>query len=177
MYVLLEYCPGGTLFDLIENYSNKGGEGIPEGLVLNVLSDIVSGLIHMHMQDPPIAHRDIKIENILFGSDNKWKLCDLGSSTTKFIAKVREYDREIINQEIEETTTPVYRAPEQLDLYSGFPINEKVDIWALGCLLYTLMFFKSPFQPGEKLAQINANVKYPENKYSDGLMHLLKQML
>ena len=38
-----------------------------------------------------------------------------------------------------------------------------VDIWALGCILYTLMFFKSPFNPGEKLAQINANYRVPVN--------------
>lgn len=29
-------------------------------------------------------------------------------------------------------TTPQYRAPEMIDLTKGFPIDDKLDIWALG---------------------------------------------
>jgi serine/threonine protein kinase len=52
-------------------------------------------------------------------------------------------------------------------------------VWALACILYTLMYFKSPFNPGEKLAQINANIKFPSmeaSKYSKELIDLLLQM-
>ncbi len=52
-------------------------------------------------------------------------------------------------------------------------------MWALACILYTLMYFKSPFNPGEKLAQINANIKFPSmeaSKYSKELIDLLLQM-
>ncbi len=45
--------------------------------------------------------------------------------------------------------------------------------------MYTLMFFKSPFSPFEKLAQINGTVKFPPEalKYSKELIDLLKSML
>lgn len=46
--------------------------------------------------------------------------------------------------------------------------------------MYTLMFFKSPFSPFEKLAQINATVKYPSEsalKFSKEVIDLLKSML
>lgn len=43
---------------------------------------MAQGLLHMHNQTQPIAHRDIKLENVLKGSDGKWKICDFGSSTT-----------------------------------------------------------------------------------------------
>ena len=38
----------------------------------------------MHSQNPPIAHRDIKIENVLY-SNGKYKLCDFGSCSTSIV--------------------------------------------------------------------------------------------
>lgn len=61
-------------------------------------------------------------------------------------------DREAIREEIEKVTTPIYRAPEQLDLFKGYKINPKVDIWALGCIMFTLMYHKASFEDGQKLA-------------------------
>jgi hypothetical protein len=43
------------------------------------------------------------------------------------------------------------------------------------------MYYKPPFNPGEKLAQINANIKFPANstskQYSEELIKLLLSML
>lgn len=39
----------------------------------------------------------------------------------------------------------MYRPPEMTDLYLRYEINEKVDIWMLGCILYTMCFYISPF--------------------------------
>ena len=33
--------------------------------------------------------------------------------------------------QIQRNTTPMYRAPEMIDLYSNHPINEKADIWVI----------------------------------------------
>ena len=35
---------------------------------------------------------------------------------------------------IQKTTTPAYRAPEMWGLFARQLINEKVDVWALGCV-------------------------------------------
>ena len=45
----------------------------------------------------------------------------------------------------EKTTTPLYRSPEQLDLYSGYEIGTKVDVFAVGVLMFMLCFKKQPF--------------------------------
>lgn len=35
-------------------------------------------LVHLHSQNPPVTHRDLKLENVLL-KDNKFKICDFGS--------------------------------------------------------------------------------------------------
>lgn len=58
-------------------------------------------------------------------------------------------------------TTPMYRCPEQLDLWTNYPIGTKCDIWALGCIIYYLCFQKHPFEDSAKLRIINANYVLP----------------
>lgn len=58
-------------------------------------------------------------------------------------------------------TTPMYRCPEQLDLWSNHGIGAKSDIWALGCVIYYLCFQKHPFEDSAKLRIVNANYSLP----------------
>lgn len=50
------------------------------------------------------------------------------------------------NEDIRRNTTPAYRSPEQVDLFQGHVISEKVDIWALGVILFKLACFQTPFE-------------------------------
>ena len=43
-------------------------------------------------------------------------------------------------EHIAKYTTMMYRPPEMVDFYQQFVISEKVDVWMLGCILFTLMF-------------------------------------
>ena len=55
-------------------------------------------------------------------------------------------------------------------------ITEKTDIWALGCVLYTLMFMKQPFLNASKLAILGAKYTIPpRHRYSPELVALLKK--
>ena len=127
----------------------------------NIIYDISNGLKYIHANR--IAHRDIKIENIVKGENGKWKICDFGSCTQKhYNQKLTQADVENIGNSIEKVTTPLYRAPEQLDLLKGYKINQKVDVWALGCIMYTLMYHKPPFGNGSRLAITNGHYIVPK---------------
>ena len=177
LFMLLELCPCGTLFDIIEQNTNKNLEGITdEPLLFKIINSIANGLRTLHSNQ--VAHRDLKIENVLKSQDGQWKLCDFGSCTVRqYNKKLTGQERERVEEEIEKVTTPIYRAPEQLDFFKGYKINEKIDIWALGCIMYTLMYHKPPFEPGQKLAQINGKFQIPPNPpYSTYCKSLLSAM-
>ena len=77
---------------------------------------------------------------------------------------MNELNRAILEQEIARTTSPNYRSPEQINLYSNCTLTPKVDVWALGCILYTLLFRKFPFDyDRSKLSQLNGDYKVPDD--------------
>ena len=59
----------------------------------------------------------------------------------------------------------MYRPPEMCDKYLKYAVNCQVDIWAIGCILYSLCFFKHPFQEMQKIGIINAHYFMPEEDY------------
>lgn len=82
-----------------------------------------------------------------------------------------------IEEEINKYTTLAYRAPEMIDLFSKKTITTAADIWALGCLLYKLCFFNTPF--GESpLAIQSGQFSIPANsKYTLQLHQLVRYCL
>jgi len=97
----------------------------------------------MHGQG--IAHRDIKVENILL-CNKKFKLADFGSASTVQLTDFSRQERVAeAFEEFEKHTTLMYRPPEMIDKYKGFPVTTQADVWMLGCVLFSLCFFQHPF--------------------------------
>lgn len=113
------------LFDLIELKTN-----MTELEAKLIFKQVISGMKHLH--DLGIVHRDIKDENIIVDSKGFVKLIDFGSA-----AYVRSGPFDVFVGTID------YAAPEVLsgDPYEGKP----QDIWAVGILLYTIIFKENPF--------------------------------
>ena len=106
------------------------------------------------------------------------KLCDLGSCAIGPVSisdrKQRADEEEIVQKQ----TTQMYRAPEMCDLYMQPELTEAVDIWALGCLLYFMAFWKHPFEEAGNLGTISGKYKVPQDcKYSADFTHTIMRML
>ncbi|VAI57895.1 unnamed protein product [Triticum turgidum subsp. durum] len=172
--LVMEFCEK-SLVSVIES---RGTGYYEEKKALLIFRDVCNAVFAMHGQSPPIAHRDLKAENVLLGLDGAWKLCDFGSTSTNHKCFDKPEDRGIEEDIIRKHTTPAYRAPEMWDLYRREVISEKVDIWALGCLLYRICYFKSAFDGESKLQVLNGNYRIPEQpKYSTSVTGLIKDML
>ena len=73
-------------------------------------------------------------------------LMDLGSLAPSPTAITsRSLALEVQDTAAEHSTMP-YRAPELFDVKTGTIVDTKVDIWSLGCTLYTCLVGKSPFE-------------------------------
>lgn len=159
-WLLMELCPHGHVVDMM---NTRIGAPFTEKEVLAIFEPTCRGVQSMHALQPPIAHRDIKPENVLCVAGT-YKVCDFGSATVKHCTPGVDIDREDAKDDIEKMTTIQYRAPEQCDLWGNKRINEKVDVWALGVLLYKVMFFEDAF--GESTLAIMGG-KYTVDKASN----------
>ncbi|KAL7919355.1 CAMK family protein kinase [Trichoderma austrokoningii] len=114
--LILEYVPLGSLATQAQEKPISAEEN------LEILRQSLAALTFLHERDNPVAHRDIKPDNILVHSRNPLhiKLSDFGFS----------------KQKLEELKTDCgtykYAAPE---VYKGQLYNEAVDIWSLGVVV------------------------------------------
>ncbi|XP_031618764.1 AP2-associated protein kinase 1 [Contarinia nasturtii] len=170
--MLMPYCKTNVLSMM----NAKLAAGFTEIEVLQIFCDIAEAVSRLHHCQTPIIHRDLKVENILQAESGDFVLCDFGSATAR-VLNAKTHGISNVEDEIRKFTTLSYRAPEMVDLYAEKNITTKADIWAMGCLLYKLMYFTLPF--GESVLAIqNGTFSIPDNsQYSIGLHKLVKYML
>ncbi|MES1909284.1 MAG: hypothetical protein MHM6MM_002047 [Cercozoa sp. M6MM] len=162
-WILMEFCDR-SLLDVVQA-SLKRGVVWKEERVLRVFRSVVAGVAALHSLKPlPLVHRDVKIENVLLDAKGAPKLCDFGSCMRTTREGVVLHTRKEINEQedqVNKFTTPMYRAPELVNLYSKKPIGTPVDVWALGCVLFVLCFHVHPFEEGGAAQIMGANVRWP----------------
>lgn len=158
VYLLLEYASNSNLFRNI-----KEAGRIEEERAKKYFKQTCEGLKFLH--DMSIVHRDLKPENILLSDDYDIKICDFGWSF-----KGTETRTTFCG-------TLDYMAPEML---RGLGHSAKVDVWAIGVLLYEMLHGYPPFNSKdelEKSRQIgNADYRcdfYVSRKAADLISRLL----
>lgn len=70
--LLLEYYPGGHLLDRL---NERGGKYLPNESVYKIFGQMLLALRPMHESNPPLIHRDLKLENVLFGPVSSIVVC------------------------------------------------------------------------------------------------------
>ncbi|KAG9543569.1 Ca2+/calmodulin-dependent protein kinase, partial [Aureobasidium melanogenum] len=157
-YIVLELCPGGELFHQIVRLTY-----FSEDLSRHVIVQVAKALQYMH-EEAGVVHRDIKPENLLFyptpfiptrnpkprGPDDEDKADEgefikgVGSGGIGLI-KVADFGLSKVIWD-SQTMTPCgtvgYTAPE---IVKDERYSKSVDMWALGCVLYTLLCGFPPF--------------------------------
>ena len=171
IYLVMEYCPGGTLYNLIK--SHKGG--LPENKARKLLHQIICGVAYMHKRG--YVHRDLKGTNIVLTDRQDAKIIDFG-----FTVKVSSIQSS--ESKHNRLGTPQFQAPE---IFKGRVLNaQKVDIWAIGVIFYVMLSDRLPFPytlplNSESMAKLGRNVMTGQYNNLDNISHqasdLLKSLL
>uniref|UniRef100_A0AC35TR05 Serine/threonine-protein kinase PLK n=1 Tax=Rhabditophanes sp. KR3021 TaxID=114890 RepID=A0AC35TR05_9BILA len=127
VYILLELCPRRSLMEL-----HKRRKAVTEPEARYFTKQVTEGCVYLHGRN--IIHRDLKLGNLFLSELMDVKIGDFGLAT--IVGPDGERKKTLCG-------TPNYIAPEMLDKRGH---SYEVDIWAIGCIVYTLLVGKPPFE-------------------------------
>jgi len=129
IYLVMEYCCGGDLYERCDPYSEQD--------TARIVTKLLSAVAYMHLKG--VVHRDLKFENILFENKRKdanIKIIDFGLSK-KF--KQTKHGNSLVMTELVGTLYTM--APQVLQrVYTS-----QADIWAVGVITYMMLSGHKPF--------------------------------
>ncbi|XP_057374397.2 serine/threonine-protein kinase PLK4-like [Daphnia carinata] len=127
VYLVLDLCENGEF----QRYLKSLGHPLSEDEAREVMNQLLEGMLYLHSHN--ILHRDLSLANLLLTKEMKIKIADFGLAT-----QLTRPDEKHMTM----CGTPNYISPEVATRSShGF----EADVWGLGCLLYTLLVGRPPF--------------------------------
>lgn len=174
-YEVMEYCSGGDLFALIHRRRH-----LTEDEVNCIFRQLIEGVRFLHANG--IAHRDLKLENLLLDSEGRVKIADFGVSEVFRSTPWSDSMQEVHKSRGMCGSTP-YIAPEE---FTGVEYDARlVDMWSMGIIYYALTFHAVPW----RVADVKKDVFYKEflnggmdsiepfGRLASGPRHLLRRIL
>jgi ABC-type transport system substrate-binding protein/class 3 adenylate cyclase/tRNA A-37 threonylcarbamoyl transferase component Bud32/streptogramin lyase len=154
LYLAMRYVDGRDLASLLRSLGRLDAER-----AVDIVAQIGGALDAAHGKG--LIHRDVKPANILLarhdGTRDHAYLCDFGLAKHASTVSSLTGDRGIVG-------TVEYLAPEQIE---GRLVDGRVDVYALGCVLYELLTGEAPFNRGNELVALLAHVNDPPPKVSE----------
>jgi len=179
--LVMEFCGNGTLGrHVTPDSAGCMPPQLDEERLLQNMLDVCKGIALLHAQQPPIVHRDLKLENVLESERGVCKLCDFGSASTRTFDPKTATRKEKLEEEdiISRFSTAMNRAPEMVDLHGARgAIGPAADVWALGCMIFTLAYQRHPFGDSA-LGIMNGRYYFPPTSpYSERIGTLIEGLL
>ena len=165
--IIMEFCEGLDLRKFI-NEHKKSNDFIKKDIIYHIILEISNGIKEIHKKN--LVHRDLKPDNIFLNADLKVKIGDFGIA--KKLNNANEYAKT-------HTGTMLYMAPE---IINGEKYNNKVDIWALGCIIHELCTLNFCFESQsltDLIKKINQSQheKINQKLYGEDMQNLIDSLL
>ena len=149
-YLVMEYIDGVTLADLLRGLI-RGGEALRVDVAVSIAAEVAAGLHAAHDcvdelgQPLNLVHRDVSPQNVLIDRRGHVKLIDFG------VAKARHRLAQTVGGAVKGKLA--YMAPEQL---AGRAVDRRVDVFALGVVLWESLVLRRLFHRKDDLATMLA---------------------
>ncbi|KAJ0046205.1 hypothetical protein Pint_05924 [Pistacia integerrima] len=171
LYMALESCEGGELFDQITRKVR-----LSEDEARFYTAEVVDALEYIHGMG--LIHRDIKPENLLLTTEGHIKIADFGSVKPMQDSRITVLPNAASDDKAcTFVGTAAYVPPEVLN---SSPATIGNDLWALGCTLYQMLSGTSPFKDASEwlIFQriIARDIRFP-NYFSDEARDLIDRLL
>ncbi|XP_076290664.1 serine/threonine-protein kinase polo isoform X2 [Lasioglossum baleicum] len=157
VYIILELCRKRSMMEL-----HKRRKALTECETRFYMKQILDGVNYLHLNK--IIHRDLKLGNLFLSDDLQVKIGDFGLATR--LEHEGERKKTVCG-------TPNYIAPEILTK-SGH--SYEVDIWSIGCIMYTLLVGKPPFETSS-LRETYARIKQVQYKIPHHINSIAMSMI
>lgn len=144
-YIAMAYLNYGSLRDRLDRFANRH-EPMAVLEVLEVGRQIALALDYAHKRG--IIHRDVKPNNILLAPGGRYVLSDFGVVFVQGASKITRDPRQMLG-------TAEYMSPEQAEQKQ---IDLRVDIYALGVVLYELLTGSVPFSNDTDMLVLFAHI-------------------
>ncbi len=151
-FMAMEYVEGQTLRELLDEL-----ERVPEELCRHIGREVANGLAAIH--DAGVIHRDMKPENVLITADHVVKVMDLG------VARLVD-EAQRLSQTGAFVGSLCYAAPESFQK-GGADVDGRVDLHALGLVLYELACGSNPYEADGVARTIEKVVREPPRRLGD----------
>ncbi|KAH3795866.1 serine/threonine-protein kinase 16-like [Dreissena polymorpha] len=180
--LIMPYYKRGSLQEKLDALKRRN-ERLAEGDIWRVFTGVLQAVQAMHRHDPPYSHRDIKPGNVMMDDAGEAILMDLGSASPARLQVTTRSEAQALQDEAAERCSMLFRPPELFSVEPGASIDERTDVWSLGCFLYAMAFGESPFekvyQRGDSiaLAVMSQNVSFPTHSYSVKLEECIRLCL
>jgi len=129
-FIFMELAGGGELFDQV---IDRGANAMNEKVAREFFNQMVDGMAYCHLAG--VAHRDLKLENVLLHEKGQVKIIDFGLSHVYPRAADGNVDRTTLLRDV--CGSKSYAAPEVLGGtgYDGYA----ADMWSLGVCLFAML--------------------------------------
>lgn len=161
-YIAMEWVNGVTFGRLVRR--GRQFDGLPARVACEIVAQVADALHYAHTSRDGegtvmgLIHRDVSPHNIMVAFDGTVKLLDFGIA--KAMVSAHTTGAGVVKGKF------AYMAPEQC---RGEPVDSRIDIFALGVVLFEALIGKSLFRRDSDMETMQAIVKGPVPSLSDYL--------
>ena len=156
-YLLMEHLEGQSLLKRLQS-----DKKLEKKSILQIISQVIDAVEHLHSLHPPVIYKHIKPENIFIDLNGNVKLSEFSWPSGSV-----DEDSNLVG-----ASTLDYLAPE---MFGKTDFGIAVDVWAVGVLIYEMSLGRSPFR--KSVAGVVSDIQKSNVVYPQDADPLLKALL